>query len=219
VNILAVASLVGALSLGFAGGHYVATNSAEAKHAKVVVKLNEDFQGERDSWSLERDDLHDERMAITRKAAEDLQKQRAEAEIREAALRKAVKDAEKKYKARIKELEDARTNLDNLIDDGSPDGGLWINIAAQSCAAGTSGDQHRADVPKAAYGSNRSAGTIRCRIADQDAKALVQISDTSDQRTELLNKCIGVLNPVTDELALPSSEAQPAGDPAPIKEK
>lgn len=182
---LAIAVVAGA----YAFGHSVATDKGEA----ALNKAKAEFSVERTEWA-------NERTALSVEAAKALEAQVAAANTKEKEMRSAHRTAELKYQKRIKELEDARTKADIIIADTTPTGGLWINVEAATCTAPGS-SQPRTSLSQATGSSERLASTLRCRIAEPDAKALVQIGHTADKRTELLNKCVATLNSQVDVLA------------------
>lgn len=188
-----------ALAAAFAGGSHLAT----IKGDRALLKAEAEFATERVDFGTERTAWADERALISLASAKALAAQASEAAAKEEALRKANRSSENAYLKRIKELEDVRTKVDGIIADTSPTGGLWANVEEATCTASTatSAGQPGADLRKALGGANRPSGTLRCRLTEPDAKALVQISEVSDKRTELLNKCIRVLNDQTEILA------------------
>lgn len=189
---LGIAFIIAAV--GFMGGHYVATNKAVAAQALAVQKVMGAKKEVEDTLTEERLTWSKERAELNRIAAQNLQTAYDEAATKEAALRKKLRAAEAKYQTKIKELEDAKSKADSIVDDTSPDGGLWIDVTKESCNAPSSTRSDKADgVSKATGPTSGSSAYLRCRIAPEPAKALVKIADTSDQRTELLNKCIGNL--------------------------
>ena len=182
------ALLVG-LGSGFAGGHYVAKVAGEREAARLVQEFGKErtaFQGEKVAWANERADLN--RQAFAALSAEIAKARRAEEE-----MRKQFASTEKKYQARIKELENARKQADSIIDNPGPDGGLWASVDRSSCYP-PGGDSNAADLSKAAGAASGTATTLRCRLATPVAQTLVQMMDDSDKKVELLNRCIDRLN-------------------------
>lgn len=189
---LGIALIIAAI--GFLGGHYVATNKAVAAQALAVQKVEDEKKEVENTLTEERLTWAKERADLNKLAAQNLQTAYDEAAAKELALRKKLRAAEAKYQTKIKELEDAKSKADSIVDDTSPDGGLWIDVTKESCNAPSSTRSDKADgVSKATGPTSGSSAYLRCRIAPEPAKALVKIADTSDQRTELLNKCIGNL--------------------------
>lgn len=189
-----------ALFLAYSFGHSVAESKGEA----ALNLAKSEFADERKTWA-------DERAEINSKSLEAIRKTKEEAEAKEAQLRVGFNKAEKQYKLRIKELEDARKQADTLIADPGPDGGLWASVEAASCKPpGDSGDS--SNVSKAAGSASRSADTLQCRLTTKVAQALVQIVSEADKKTELLNKCI-------DALAVPVNVLNPLPTDQPTSNK
>ncbi len=179
------ALLVG-LGSGFAGGHYVAKVAGEREAARLVQEFGKErtaFQAEKVAWAHERADLN--RQAFAALSAEIAKARQAEDE-----MRKHFASTEKKYQARIKELENARKQADSIVDNPGPDGGLWAQVDRASCYSG--GDA--ANLSKAAGAASGTATTLHCRLATPVAQTLVQMMDDSDKKVELLNRCIDRLN-------------------------
>jgi hypothetical protein len=182
------ALLVG-LGSGFAGGHYVAKVAGEREAARLVQEFGKErtaFQGEKVAWANERADMN-------RRAFDALSNEIDKARRAEEEMRKQFASTEKKYQARIKELENARKQADSIIDNPGPDGGLWASVDRSSCYP-PGGDSNAADLSKAAGAASGTATTLRCRLTTPTAQALVEMMDQSDKHTELLNRCIGLLN-------------------------
>lgn len=181
------ALLVG-LGSGFAGGHYVAKVAGEREAARLVQEFGKErtaFQAEKVAWAHERAEMN--RQAFAALSAEIAKARQAEDE-----MRRHFASTEKKYQARIKELENARKQADSIVDNPGPDGGLWAQVDRASCyTPGSGGDA--ANLSKATGNADGAATTLRCRLATPVAKALVEIVDKADKQTELLNRCIGLL--------------------------
>ena len=189
---LGIALIIAAI--GFLGGHYVATNKAVAAQALAVQKVEDEKKEVENTLTEERLTWAKERADLNKLAAQNLQTAYDEAAAKELALRKKLRAEEAKYQTKIKELEDAKSKADSIVDDTSPDGGLWIDVTKESCSPSSSPSGDKANsLSKATGPTSGSSAYLRCRIAPEPAKALVKIADTSDQRTELLNKCIGNL--------------------------
>jgi len=180
------ALLVG-LGSGFAGGHYVAKVAGEREAARLVQEFGKErtaFQGEKVAWANERADMN-------RRAFDALSNEIDKARRAEEEMRKQFASTEKKYQARIKELENARKQADTIVADTSPTGGLWAQIDAASCTAGSGSST---DVPQARNPASGAPAALHCRLATPVAQTLVQMMDDSDKKVELLNRCIDRLN-------------------------
>lgn len=180
------ALLVG-LGSGFAGGHYVAKVAGEREAARLVQEFGKErtaFQADKVAWAHERADLN--RQAFAALSAEIAKARQAEDE-----MRRQFASTEKKYQARIKELENARKQADSIVDNPGPDGGLWAQIDAASCTAGSGSST---DVPQARNPASGAPAALHCRLATPVAQTLVQMMDDSDKKVELLNRCIDRLN-------------------------
>ena len=198
---IAAAALLGAALVGFGAGHWIAENAGEHK----LAKAEKAFDDERTIWQNDRTAWANERADINSKSLKAIQDAKADSERKEADLRLTFANNEKKYRQRIKELENAQTTANTLIDNPGPDGGLWASAYGPSCTA-SSGSGNAANVPSAPGPTSGFAGTVRCRLTTETSKALVQIMAEADKKTELLNKCIGTLtgqvntlNPLTKE--------------------
>ena len=188
---------IAALAASFTFGHWVASKAGDAE----LNKAKAEFAAERVQWNQER-------LAITDKAAKDLADQVAKAADKEGALKEAYRQSESKYVKRIKELEGEFKKLNSLVTDVSDTGGLWINVEARSCPTpGQLGPS--ANLSQATVGADRPPETLRCRIAREDSRVLLEIGYTSDSRTELLNKCIATLNSQSEVLDPPKPATNP----------
>lgn len=180
---------------GFLGGHYVASNKAIASEALAVKGVEDQKKVVEETLATERRTWDKERADLNALAAKNLQIAHDEAAAKELAVRKAVRMTEAKYQSKLKELENERNQALNVATDNSPTGGLWIDVTSESCVASGSSSGAKADgVSKAGGPASGSSTYLRCRIAPEPAQALVKIADTSDHRTELLNKCINTLS-------------------------
>lgn len=180
-----------ALATGFGAGHNIAKTAGEVKVAAVKADMHTAelaYERERQGWIADRAKMNADSLAALTKAHQ-------EAADKEAAIRVGFSNAEKQYRKKIKELENAKSEAERRIVDNSPTGGLWVSVEGASCSGDTAGGQSRgkADMSPPTGSTVGSPGALQCRLAQPLAQALVQIVSEADHRTELLNKCIGVL--------------------------
>lgn len=187
---IAAAALLGS----FWFGHSVAESQGEAD----LMTAKAEFSVERENWADERVKFEQERTSwanqiaeLNAQAVKAMQEQIAIAAAKEKRMREEFARAEQKYNQRIKELENARKQADTIVADTSPTGGLWAQIDAASCTAGSGSST---DVPQARNPASGAPAALHCRLATPVAQTLVQMMDDSDKKVELLNRCIDRLN-------------------------
>lgn len=185
------------VAVGFLGGHYVAGVKGESNLAEAKAE----FQKERDGWTQERLDWANERISISQASVDALEKANTDARAREELIRKGFTAAEKAYRNRIKELENEKNEAYHVAADVSPSGGLWAQVALESCSSVISGGSDKANVSSSSNASSRSAGTVSCRLTENYAKAIIEVVAKADYHTTLLNKCIADLNTQNEALA------------------
>ena len=181
-----------ALAAAFAVGHGYSTNKSDVtisnlktKHSEEVQRLDKAHGDEKIAWERERG-------TINLKAAETLKAQMTEAKAKEATLRKEKDKIESDYRKLLKDTKDERRKADTILTDTSSTGGLWIDVTRATCTP-ASGSANGSNLSQTIGTSERSEGTVQCRISDQTARKLVEEMTRADTHTHLLNKCIGIL--------------------------
>jgi len=176
-----------------------------------VERTTQKWDADKAQFAKERADWALEKAALNAEAATKLETAVTQAQKKQVEQQRKFDAATKVYDAKIKELQDEKNRTLVLVDDLSPDGGLWID--ATDCTGGQDsvgkGDLYT--LSRSGGSATGAPATVRCRLPHSVAAALVEIASTADTRTALLNQCIADLNAQHDQAAGDQKQDAPSG--------